>query len=60
MNREERQRHNAIVTSIYVQIAQVRHSIDEPGYEKRAAATLREICRLAQGEAQALGYPGEG
>jgi hypothetical protein len=60
MTSVERQRHNALVTRIYTLIAQIRYDIDLPGYEEKAAATFREICRLAQGEAQALGYPMEG
>jgi hypothetical protein len=54
MTSAERQRHNAIVGGIYIKIAQVRHDIDTPGYNKLAADTLREISRLALGEAHAL------
>jgi hypothetical protein len=54
MTSAERQRHNAIVGGIYIKIAQVRHDIDLPGYNTMAAATLREIARLAMGEAHAL------
>jgi hypothetical protein len=59
MTSVERQRHNALVTRIYTLIAQIRYDIDLPGYEEKAAATMREIARLGQGEAQALGYPQE-
>jgi hypothetical protein len=54
MNTLERNRHNGIVMQVYTAIAQVRRDIDEPGYNKKAASILREIGRLAYGEAHAL------
>jgi hypothetical protein len=54
MTSQERQRHNAIVGGIYILIAQIRYDIDQPGYDQAAAKTLREIGRLAYGEAHAL------
>lgn len=59
MTSADRARHNGIITRIYTLIAQIRYDIDQPGYEAKAAGTLREIARLAQAEAHALDGPGQ-
>ena len=54
MTSTERQRHNAIIGGICILAGQIRYDIDQPGFAEAAAKTLREIGRLAYGEAHAL------
>jgi hypothetical protein len=59
MTTAERTRHNHIVMQIYTAIAQIRRDIDEPGYNEKAALTLRAIAQQALAEAGCLDPEGE-